>query len=223
MQMDYDYTIVRGLPVCKYVPNWSSIFIPRLHHEMTRDDLVDIVEKKLNLGKVSSVDFAASKNGAGKMAFIHMARFYNTLFACNVRSHMEKYGFWKVPEKYQRNSYIKIRFVINRNQVPKIEFAMETLVDMLTHQSYIIEQQSVAIKNLEEKVNLLTITRRCLSPNDNHEECFSHLDKRLECIEDRARIQHYEMRQEEYNKDMEEYIEEWEGYENCREREEKEL
>jgi uncharacterized coiled-coil protein SlyX len=232
MQANYDYTIVSGLPVGEYMPNWSSIFIPRVHHEMTRQDLVDIVEKELNLGKVSRIDFAASKNGAWKMAFIHMATFYDTLFTFNVRSHMEKYGFWKVPEKYQRNSYIKIRFVINRNQVPKIEFTIEKLADMLTHQSYIIEQQSVVIKNLEEKINSLMVSIS-MSPSDNNEECRSHLEqtkvdindlhKRLERIEHRARVQHYEMRQEEYIKDMEEYVEEWEDYENCREREEREL
>ena len=77
------------------------------------------------------------------------------------------------------------------------------------------------------------MVNRCMSPSNNPEECRSHreqtqvdindLHKRLEWIEHRARVQHYEMRQEEYNKDMEEYIEEWEDYENCREREEREL
>jgi len=226
MQENYDYTIVSGVPSGEYMPNWSSIFIPSVPPEMTRQYLIDTVEKKLNLGKVSRIDFAATKYGSNKMAFIHMALFHDTLFTFKVRTHMEEYGFWQLPKKYQwTHTGIKLRFVINRNPVPKIDFTIETLADMVARQSYIIEKQSADIQKLEQNVNFMMVSKYLSSNdkqrshvaddrmNDNHkEECRSQheqtqvdlndLHNRVERIEHRARVQHYKMREEEYMKDM---------------------
>ena len=154
--------ITSGLPTTYGKFNeWSSIYIPRVHINMTRQELVNIIENDLHIGQVLHIDFALLKRKSGlkqrpkKMAFIHMAAFYDTHMTYTVRYEMEVNGFWEVPDIYHKYPSIKIRFVINKNPITRTKYTMETLTDRLAQQHYMIEQQAVTIKLLEEKIETL--------------------------------------------------------------------
>ena len=128
--------------------DWKSIFIPRISFEVSRQELVEIVENQLYMGFVSRIDFAPANNGSGRMAFIHMVDFHPTAEVDAIRKEMEVNGYWVLPDYLQKDS-IKIRFVINRNPVPKTEFTMETLADAVARQGYTVEDHTEHMRVLE--------------------------------------------------------------------------
>jgi hypothetical protein len=128
--------------------DWKSIFIPRIDFNMTREELIRIIEQQLCMGTVSRIDLAPAKDGSGRMAFVHMSNFNSTPEVKQIRDAMETNPFWDLPDSL--NQYrIKIRFAINRNPVPKTDFTMETLADVITRQGYMMELFESRIRNLE--------------------------------------------------------------------------
>ena len=130
-----------------YPVDWKSIFIPRIDFRYTRMDLIQLVENQLKLGTVSRIDFAPAKDGSGRMAFIHMAKFNTETQTQTIRYTMEKDGSWDLPAEYNLYPIIKLRFVINRRPIPTTEFTMETLADAVNRVVYTQEQQA----NIMEK------------------------------------------------------------------------
>lgn len=128
--------------------DWKSIFIPRISFEVSRQELMDIVENQLHMGSISRIDFAPANNGSGRMAFVHMVDFHPTSEVDAIRKEMEVNGYWVLPEYLQKDS-IKLRFVINRNPVPKTDFTMETLADAVARQGYTVEDHTEHMGVLE--------------------------------------------------------------------------
>jgi uncharacterized coiled-coil protein SlyX len=134
------------------IPNdWKSIFIPRIDFAVTRQELVDLIEKELFLGRIERIDFAPANNGSGRMAFIHMIEFNKIPSVESIRNEMEQSGFWEVYQEFQRHP-IKLRFVINKNPVPKTTFTMETLADAVARQGYTVEQTTVDMEKINEEI-----------------------------------------------------------------------
>ena len=128
--------------------NWNSIFIPRISFDMTRQELGFLIETQLSLGSISRIDFAPANNGSGRMAFVHMVEFASSPEVDAIRKEMENTGFWDVPDHLNLHP-IKLRFVINKNPVPKTEFTMETLADAVTRQGYIIDDHAMNINTFD--------------------------------------------------------------------------
>jgi hypothetical protein len=130
---------------------WNSIFIPRIDFEITRQELINIIENKLVMGHVSRIDFAPANNGSGRMAFIHMVEFTNSPYVDAIRREMETIGFWELPDDLQKY-FIKIRFVINKNPVPKTDFTMETLADAVARQGYAVEENTLQVESINDQI-----------------------------------------------------------------------
>jgi hypothetical protein len=132
--------------------NWNSIFIPRIDFRYSRQDLVKLVETELKMGNVSRIDFAPAKEGSGRMAFIHMAVFNDNKDTRDIRTEMEKAGYWDLPSAYNIYPIIRIRFVINRRPVPATMFTMETLADAVNRLTYAQEHQEIGSQKQEKEM-----------------------------------------------------------------------
>jgi len=184
-------------PIRDAIPtDWKSIFIPRISFDMTRQELIDIVEKNLYMGSVSRIDFAPANNGSGRMAFIHMVEFTASPHIDAIRKEMETVGFWELPDELQFHS-IRLRFVINKNPVPKTSFTMETLADALARQGYAIENTIQQVEMLNEGIMTMdadiqtiseTIQEHRVAMEDEHDEFQQILDSmqmRIKKLEER--------------------------------------
>ena len=145
-------TTIASNNISSVIPNdWKSIFIPRIDFAVTRQELVDLIEKELFLGRIERIDFAPANNGSGRMVFIHMVEFHKIPSVESIRKEMEERGFWEIYPELQRYP-IKIRFVINKNPVPKTTFTMETLADAVGRQGYTVEQTTVDIEKINQEI-----------------------------------------------------------------------
>jgi hypothetical protein len=138
-------------PDNSYPADWKSIYIPRIDFRYTRLDLVKLIETRLNLGTVSRIDFAPTKDGSGRMAFIHMASFNEEPQTRAIREAMETTGSWDLPAEHNVYPIIRLRFVINRRPVPATEFTMETLADAVNRTVYTQEQYAQDIERRDRE------------------------------------------------------------------------
>jgi len=127
-------------PDNSYPADWKSIYIPRIDFRYTRLELIKLIENSLNMGTVSRIDFAPTKDGSGRMAFIHMTEFNEESQTRAIREAMETTGGWDLPAEHNIYPIIRLRFVINRRPIPTTEFTMETLADAVNRTIYTQEQ-----------------------------------------------------------------------------------
>lgn len=132
--------------------NWASIYIPRIHFEYTREEISDLVENKMRIGKVSRIDFAPTKDGSGRMTFIHLSQFFPEGDAAKNAMEHSPNGI-EVPIHFNKYPTINMRFVINRRPIPKTEFTMETLTDAITRTGYTVEQHTKDLKIFQDNTN----------------------------------------------------------------------
>jgi hypothetical protein len=173
--------------------DWNSIYIPRIDFRMTREELSYLMECILNMGKVSRIDFAPTKDGSGRMAYIHM-EFNQEPQTVALREMIAK-DSWEVYPEY--NVYpIKLRFLVNRRPVPKTEFTIETLTDSMSRMSYTVEQHGVDIAALQND-NAYEFTRienLLIDMDDNmkgmdEDMAILEQDNRVKMAEQEVRIQ----------------------------------
>jgi len=130
--------------------DWSSVYIPRIDFRWTREELVHLFERNLVLGKVSRVDFAPTKDGSGRMAFIHFAEFYDNMQSENMRQGLVEFpqGI-EIPIEFNLYPTISMRCAINRRPIPKTEFTLETLTDAVTRMGYTVEQHCEELERMK--------------------------------------------------------------------------
>ena len=103
---------------------------------------------------------------------------------------METAGFWELPD-YLNPSPIKMRFVINKNPVPKTDFTMETLADAVARQGYTVEQHGIFIQSITDKTaHMCEIIENNEASayvgniiSDNHSKQISNLESRMAMME----------------------------------------
>jgi hypothetical protein len=130
--------------------NWNSIYIPRIDFRWTREELVRLFETDLVLGKVARIDFAPTKDGSGRMAFIHFIAFFQNIASDKIRTTMEECPLGiEIADEFNIYPNIKMRCAINRRPIPKTEFTIETLTDSVTRMGYTVEQHCQELEKMK--------------------------------------------------------------------------
>ena len=117
----------------------SSIFIPRIHYDISKQNLRDYFDNLLKIGEVSRVEFVdvSPEKGSGRMAFVHFAYWYNNVNSISFRDALcqnqpNGVDYVYILEKLDKNykNHTVLRILINKRPIPETTLNVHQLTDM---------------------------------------------------------------------------------------------
>lgn len=132
---------------------WNdSIFIPAVHFDITKNQIKK--ELETNIGKVHRIDFVGfnSENGAGRRAFVHFEKMYDTLLAKTVVNAIVSKGYFDM----NCGPNMNWRMMPNKNPVPETEQTIQQVasnIDFISEKFKILEmkQEEMEKERMEMK------------------------------------------------------------------------
>jgi uncharacterized coiled-coil protein SlyX len=156
----------------KIVPsNWTSLFIPSIHHVFMKESVLKyVIENIFCLGVVKRIDYIDVPEEHKRMAFIHFEFWYNntnTLFlrkmiedteVVDIYGCVNDIGYYhelsdliQYPHAFHNRPYF-IRFMMNKTPIVETDLNIHQLSDIVIKMEKIIKEQNSVIENLNTLV-----------------------------------------------------------------------